>query len=229
VSRAKTEFVCTVKAGKVIPDDARFNITIDIALLLRRAPRYSSSCSHTIGKVAKGRLVETIGKAGEHRVEMNAIVIEHGFKTYFPAEVEKEAESLAASHEPDNKRGAPQTSRYRELPIMTIDPATAKDFDDALSLRANPDGTLRLAYISPMRPFLPNRALYRRRGPKARYQRLPCRRHHPMLRTPSRAVLHRSMPGVDGSPSRQCLNSIRRGASWSDTLLSRLSTPKSVF
>jgi len=73
VSRAKTEFVCTVKAGKVIPTTRALNITIDIGATPEEGTKILVELLSYDGKVAKGRLVETIGKAGEHRVEMNAI------------------------------------------------------------------------------------------------------------------------------------------------------------
>ena len=85
-------------------------------------------------------MLETIGKAGEHRPEMNAIVMEHGFKTSFSPEVEAEAQALESRHSEIIKEELPKRADYRDRVTMTIDPITAKDFDDALSLRELPDG-----------------------------------------------------------------------------------------
>ncbi len=141
VSRAKTEFVATVKAGLVIPDDQRFNTPINVGSAQAEGTKLLVELISYDGKVAKGKVVEMIGRAGEHRTEMNAIVLEHGFRTSFSAEVEKEAAELEKNHAQIIKDELPKRADYRGLTTMTIDPADAKDFDDALSLRELPDGT----------------------------------------------------------------------------------------
>ena len=140
-ARAKTEFVCTVKGGQVLPDDQRFNTPIEVG-----GTKYEEGIKVLVellsydGARAKGKVLETIGKAGEHRVEMNAIVMEHGFKTSFSPEVEKEAEALVKNHAKIIAEELPKRVDYRDRTTMTIDPADAKDFDDALSLHELPDG-----------------------------------------------------------------------------------------
>ncbi len=141
LERAKEEFVCTVKGGRVIPDDGRFYKPIEVKGTFEEGQKLLVRLDSMDGTEARGTLLEVIGKAGEHRVEMNAIVMEHGFRTRFPAEVEKEAEALVARHTEILKEELPKRADYRDLPTFTIDPLTAKDFDDALSLRALPDGT----------------------------------------------------------------------------------------
>ena len=88
----------------------------------------------------KGTIVEHLGRAGEHRVEMNAIVLEHGFKTEFPADVQEQAHATELAHAATIKQEAPKRRDFREVTTFTIDPPDAKDFDDALSLRALPGG-----------------------------------------------------------------------------------------
>ncbi len=152
-ARAKTEFVCTVKGGQVLADDQRFNEPIQVDSIPADGTKVLVTLLSYDGTTAKGTIIETLGKAGEHRVEMNAIVMEHGFKTSFSPEVEKEAEELERNHgkiikeelakaEADALVGLPTPRRrdYRDRVTMTIDPVTAKDFDDALSLRELPDG-----------------------------------------------------------------------------------------
>ena len=140
VERAKTEFVGTVKGGVVLPDDARFPVSITISGSHTEGTKVLVELLSFDGTTATGRVIETIGKAGEHRVEMNAIVMEHGFKTSFPPEVEREAAELEKNHARIIASELPKRADYRGLPTMTIDPITAKDFDDALSLRELPDG-----------------------------------------------------------------------------------------
>ena len=140
VTRAKTEFVCTVKSGQVLADDQRFNEPIQVGGAPADGTKVLVELISYDGKIAKGKILETIGKAGEHRAEMNAIVLEHGFKTSFSPAVEAEAHALEARHSEIIKEELPKRKDYRDRLTMTIDPITAKDFDDALSLRELPDG-----------------------------------------------------------------------------------------
>ncbi len=141
IERAKTTFVCTVKGGKVMPDDQRFNVAIDVGTTPPEHTKLLVELLSFDGQAAKGKIVETIGKAGEHRTEMNAIVMEHGFKTSFPPEVEREAQTLERRHSEILAEELPKRADYRDRVTMTIDPLTAKDFDDALSIRELPNGT----------------------------------------------------------------------------------------
>ncbi len=140
--RAKTEFVATVIKGKVVADDVKFYPAINLkGDMPAEGTKLLVRLIDSDSKEALCEVAQQIGKAGEHRTEMNAIVLEHGFATQFPPEVEAEANALAAKHDDILREELPKRSDYRDLPVFTIDPATAKDFDDALSLRALPDGT----------------------------------------------------------------------------------------
>lgn len=140
VERAKTEFVATMQSGRAVPQDGRFPVPIDVTGAAAEGTKVLVELLEFDGQVAKGKVLEVIGRAGEHRVEMNAIVMEHGFRTRFPSEVEKEAQDLEARHDQILKEELKVRADYRALPTMTIDPITAKDFDDALSLRELEDG-----------------------------------------------------------------------------------------
>lgn len=140
VERAKTEFVATIIGGKAIAADQKFYAPIQVAggdegsKVLVRLTSFD-------GTTAMGEIVETLGRAGEHRVEMNAIVVEKGFKTEFPPEAELEAENYEKNHEAIIAAEATRRADYRKLDVMTIDPKDAKDFDDALSIVDLGDGT----------------------------------------------------------------------------------------
>ncbi len=140
VERAKTEFVATIRGGFAVPADARFSQPITLNTTPEEGSKVLVKLISFDGKVAKGEVLEVIGKAGEHRVEMNAIVMEHGFKTSFSPEVEKEAEDLERRHSQIIADELPKRADFRDRTTMTIDPITAKDFDDALSLKELPDG-----------------------------------------------------------------------------------------
>ncbi|QSH39431.1 ribonuclease R [Candidatus Kaiserbacteria bacterium] len=90
-------------------------------------------------ELPKARIIEIIGESGDHETEMKAILLERGFVSGFPSEVEAEAQTLLS------ERGVTEDEMkwrkdFRDVPTFTIDPHDAKDFDDALSIRELPNG-----------------------------------------------------------------------------------------
>ena len=83
-----------------------------------------------------GRVVKRLGKPGDNNVEMQSILAEYDFPLDFPAEAEKEAERIAPPTEKDYEG----RKDFRAVTTFTIDPADAKDFDDALSFRTMKNG-----------------------------------------------------------------------------------------
>ncbi|MCB9168769.1 MAG: ribonuclease R [Flavobacteriales bacterium] len=85
----------------------------------------------------RGRVVRVLGVAGEHEVEMHAILAEFGLPLEFPENVLREAEMV-----PDGRTKEELARRrdLRDVPTFTIDPADAKDLDDALSIRRLDNG-----------------------------------------------------------------------------------------
>ena len=79
-----------------------------------------------------GKLIEVLGKPGSNDTEMHAIVAEFGFAVKFPEKVESEA---AAFGQKINNGDIEQRRDFRDILTITIDPADAKDFDDAISFR----------------------------------------------------------------------------------------------
>lgn len=94
-----------------------------------------------------GEVAEVIGEAGIHDVEMRALALSQGFSSDFPPGVISEAKKLEETGEDIIKeevsRSVPwgETTQnyarrdFRSITTFTIDPADAKDFDDALSIR----------------------------------------------------------------------------------------------
>ncbi len=143
VQRAKEEFVCTIKGGLAIAADTRMYRSFK----LDDAGTYAEGEKVLVRLISfdgngdpRGMVVEHLGTAGEHRVEMNAIVLEHGFRTDFPADVAAEAATIERNHAHTIKEEAPRRADYRGTTTFTIDPLTAKDFDDALSIEKLPNG-----------------------------------------------------------------------------------------
>lgn len=85
-----------------------------------------------------GHIEKNLGKPESNDAHMHGIALEQGFDYSFPEDVEQEADSLkqqAVSEEEHAKR-----RDMREVVTFTIDPADAKDFDDALSFQTLPNG-----------------------------------------------------------------------------------------
>jgi len=82
-----------------------------------------------------GELVEVLGKPGTHEVEMQSIVLDKGLPIRFPDAVEKAAEEIRQSAKNHIEDEAKNRQDFRGIKTFTIDPADAKDFDDALSIK----------------------------------------------------------------------------------------------
>lgn len=82
-------------------------------------------------------IIEVLGMPGEHETEMHAILAEFELPSKFSDKVE----AAAAEVKIEIESGEIKRRRdFRKVPTFTIDPADAKDFDDALSLRKTDDG-----------------------------------------------------------------------------------------
>ncbi|MEM9822891.1 MAG: ribonuclease R [Bacteroidota bacterium] len=88
-----------------------------------------------------GQVTSVLGAAGTSDIEMKSILLNNGFSLEFPEEVLREAEQLSAEvaeEELANRRD------FRQVTTFTIDPDTAKDFDDALSIQYLEDGQIEI-------------------------------------------------------------------------------------
>ncbi|MBR3436044.1 MAG: ribonuclease R [Bacteroidales bacterium] len=83
-----------------------------------------------------GHVVKRLGQPGDNNVEMQSILAEYDFPLDFPKEAEKEAEKIVPPVEKDMEG----RKDFRKVTTFTIDPADAKDYDDALSFRRMRNG-----------------------------------------------------------------------------------------
>lgn len=89
----------------------------------------------------QGKVIEVLGQAGENDTEMHAIVAEFGFETCFSPRALKESlqcPEIISEAEISKRRDMRGTTTF------TIDPADAKDFDDAISFKVLDDGNLEI-------------------------------------------------------------------------------------
>ena len=84
-----------------------------------------------------GEVVEVLGDSGDNNTEMHAILAEFDLPYHFPEELERAADRIKAGI---TKTEIKRRRDMREVATFTIDPADAKDFDDALSIRRLDNG-----------------------------------------------------------------------------------------
>ena len=105
-----------------------------------------------------GRIVDVLGVPGENDTEMHAILAEFQLPYRFEPEVEQAAEKISDAITPKDLAGRRD---FRGVTTFTIDPADAKDFDDALSFRELENGHLEVGihiadvthYVTPGSPI----------------------------------------------------------------------------
>lgn len=147
LERAKTTFVGTVEitdrfaflspSDRLMPYD--LFIPLDKLNGAKNGQKAIARLTEWLPKMKNpnGEIIDVLGNPGEHNVEMHAILAEFDLPYKFPEEVE-----LAASKIPDTitKKDVAERRDMRPVTTFTIDPADAKDFDDALSISQLPSG-----------------------------------------------------------------------------------------
>src|SRR5947199_3014015 len=89
----------------------------------------------------RGRVIEILGYADDFGVDVEIIIRKFHLPHQFPAQVLEEAEAvepLISSRELHKRRD------FRQLPIVTIDGETARDFDDAVTVHRLDNGNFEL-------------------------------------------------------------------------------------
>ena len=84
-----------------------------------------------------GHITDVLGVPGENDTEMHAILTEFNLPYRFDKEVEEAAEKIPAAITGKDMKGRKD---FRDVFTFTIDPADAKDFDDALSFKRLDNG-----------------------------------------------------------------------------------------
>ena len=84
-----------------------------------------------------GEITRVLGKPGENDVEMESILAAHEYPIEFPKDVEREASKIPVKIGKDEIK---KRRDFRKTFTITIDPADAKDFDDAISLQKMANG-----------------------------------------------------------------------------------------
>ncbi len=148
LERQRTELVGIMQLSKnygfVVPDFKRLYFDVFIG---ERGLNDAKSGDKVLVKIVEwpdapdknptGEVVRVFGPAGEHEAEIHSIMAEFGLPFEFPEAVEEEAENIS-----DKITTAEIKIRrdFRDVTTFTIDPADAKDFDDALSIQKLENG-----------------------------------------------------------------------------------------
>lgn len=150
INRFKKEFVGTLEVSDrfafLIPDSPKMNIDIFIPLsklnggvdgqkAVAQLTKWNDNAKNPNGKI-----IEVLGEAGDNDVEIHSILHEYGLPYKFEDDVENEANSIPLEIPEDE---IAKRLDMRDVLTFTIDPDTAKDFDDALSVEWV-DGNMRV-------------------------------------------------------------------------------------
>jgi len=146
IARAKTGFVGVLEKspenGSIFffkPDDTRMYTDIIVPYKHSMAAKAGQKVFVEISewndpkKVPIGKVVKVLGKPGNNNTEMLAIALEKGFEGELPKRVHEEALHIKKRGiQPEDYIGRKD---FRKTLTFTIDPADAKDFDDAISFK----------------------------------------------------------------------------------------------
>lgn len=144
----------------VIPDDLRFGHDVRVADVKKELGKIGDDYKVVIRlhdwddpfKPLSGVVIEEIGHRDDPNVEMQCILRSHGFRQSFSKEVLAEAEHIPHELRPEDYENR---TDLRERLTFTIDPETARDFDDAISLEKTGDHWTLSVHIADVAHFVP--------------------------------------------------------------------------
>ena len=147
VTRFRTEFVGTIEVSKnyafFIPDSNKipFDFYVPISKILG-ATNGQKVVARLVewkddAKNPNGEIIRVIGNAGEHETEIHSILEEYNLPNDFDTDVIAEADAIEVEI---SEAEIAKRRDMRDVLTFTIDPASAKDFDDALSFKLLDDG-----------------------------------------------------------------------------------------
>jgi len=147
IERWRTSFVGTVEImpnyAFLIPDNK--NMPFDLFIptsKLNGALQGQKAVARVVDWDPKSKnpvaeIINVLGYPGLHETEMHAILAEFELPYHFTGEVEEDAEKISTEITENDIKSRRD---FRQIPTFTIDPADAKDFDDALSLKQLENG-----------------------------------------------------------------------------------------
>ena len=137
-SRIVGRYEETRSGAVVIPEDQRLNLAINISTKNRGSAQNGHQVVAELtaypigGRPAEGKIVEVLGWPDDPEVEIQSIIRRFDLPHVFGSDVLAEAEKIADTVSNDELKGRVD---LRSMDTVTIDGETARDFDDAVSLR----------------------------------------------------------------------------------------------
>ncbi len=111
-----------------------------------------------LGKMPVGKVTEVLGPSGDPQVELMAVIRQYQLPLEFPPEVQAEAQALPKAI---TAKEIARRFDLRGLFTFTIDPASAKDFDDAISLETTEKGWRLYVHIADVAHYVsPTSAIF---------------------------------------------------------------------
>jgi ribonuclease R len=154
ISRAKNYFVgvieITEKGILVVPDDRRVKISVKIAKEKSGTLKNDDKVRVKITKwvqtpgFSEGEIVNILGKKGDNSTEMNSIAVDKGFDINFSERVLDESHNIFEQNKKISPEEIAKRKDLRNTFTCTIDPKTAKDFDDAISFKKLSNGNFEI-------------------------------------------------------------------------------------
>ncbi len=149
VKRGRSEYVATLSPGRngfraMVEEGSmqqEFFIPIDKAGNAQVGQKVQIRLVHFNSIFPEAEVVQILGQSGEHHTEMHAILLQFGFEVKFPPSVQKAADAIPREI---GKKEIARRRDFRETLTFTIDPADAKDFDDAISYKKLENGNLEI-------------------------------------------------------------------------------------
>ncbi len=134
---------------QAVSRDSRYDVG-DLVLL--GEPRGGGGRSRGSGRV---RVLRRLGRPDVARDVIEALMLDRGLARGFDAPVAREARSASQSAQPLSAEGRRDLV---ELATFTIDPETARDFDDAISAQVDGDGWRVWVHIADVAAFVTPRS-----------------------------------------------------------------------
>ncbi|MBS3734115.1 MAG: ribonuclease R [Phycisphaerae bacterium] len=131
----------------VLPDGSGFTTPIIVRDLPSPTPGAGSKVVVEItqypepGQLPAGAVVEVLGPSGPAEVETRGVIRAYGLAEDYREAALQEARASVEAFDADADEGREDLT---DLTIATIDPPSARDFDDAISVTQEPDGRVTL-------------------------------------------------------------------------------------
>lgn len=168
VKRSKESFVGRVELSTryafVVPDNKKIHFDIFVKLEKLKGAKHNDKVVVKVTewpereKNPTGEVTEVLGQAGENEAEIHSIMAEFELPFRFEQHILKAAEAIP---EEISEKEIKKRKDMRDVVTFTIDPADAKDFDDALSVTFLEDGNFEIGvhiadvthYVQPDTPL----------------------------------------------------------------------------